>query len=685
LIRITKLLEPGRIGKLETRNRIVMPAMSSHGADENGGVTDTMIRYYEARAKGGVGLITVGSMCVDYPLGTSGMPRPAIDKDTLIPGLSKLVKVIHSHGAKAAAQIHHAGPAHRTNTTGLQPVAASAIIRPVDYFRPTFFEPRELSVMEIEDIITKFVKASVRAKEAGFDGIEIHGAHRYLINSFLSPYSNKRQDKYGGNLENRARFLMEIISAVRRVIGPDFPLWCKINARETVMKDGITLELTKVLVKMLENAGLDAILTSVYLDVQVRPRGYNMDASAEVKKLVRIPVIAVGRIGVDLGEQLLRQGKADFIAMGRGLLTDPDLPNKAASGSLDDIAPCVYCNNCMLMATGYHDFKCTVNAALNKELEYEIKPVEKSKKVLIVGGGPGGMEAARIAASRGHQVMLYEKERLLGGQLIVASILSKEYKSLNKYLIRQINKLGVKVELGKVVTPALVDEIKPNVVVIATGATSDIPEIPGIDRDDVLSGSDVYDMLVKGCRSGRGKGSKKFSFLRTLGNMASILTRAPFGLSIIRWVLGFWVPLGKRIIVVGKDLPGIELADFLVERGKHVVIVDARDEDLPYEEPPMPMLRHFLENRLIENGVALYTGAECQEITDKGLATVRSNGLRRIIKGDTVIFTTNRKPNNELYKALTGKPYEVHLIGDSAKPCGIKEAIHDGCRVGHAI
>jgi 2,4-dienoyl-CoA reductase-like NADH-dependent reductase (Old Yellow Enzyme family)/thioredoxin reductase len=682
-MRIIKLLEPGRIGKLETRNRIVMPAMSAAGADETGAPTETMIDYYEARAKGNVGLIVVGSLCVDYPIGASGHPRPAIDRDNLIPAYGEVVKLIHSYGAKAAAQLQHAGPAHRTDIDGLQPVAASSIIKPIDMFRPVSFQPREMSVGEIEDTITKFARAAGRAKEAGFDGVEIHAGHRYLVNSFLSPYFNKRNDKYGGELKNRARFLLEIIKAIRDKVGPDFAVWCKLNARETYLKGGIVLEQTKELAPLLENASLNAITISSYIEVLMRPPGFNLDATLEIKKLVNIPIIAIGRIGPELGEKLLRQKKADFIAMARGLLVDPELPNKVTSGHLDDIAPCIYCNNCMQMFTGRHNFQCSVNAALTKEKEYAIKPAQKIKKVLIVGSGPGGMEAARVAALRGHQVILFEKERTLGGQLALASILRDTYKDLNKYLSMQIKKLGIQINLRKEVTPALINNVKPDVVVIATGAASVLPEIPGANKENVLSSADIQGLLTKGSFR-RGPGNK-LSWLSILWNMAALLIRFPFGSSIVRWIAQYWLPFGKRVIVVGDGLPGIELADFLAERGKHVTIVSALEEDLPYEEPPMPMFRHFLENRLIENGVAIYTGAECQEVTNEGLATLRKNGLRRIIKGDTVIFTGNYRPNDELYKVLTGTPYEVHLIGDSAKPCGIKEAIHDGFRVGHII
>ncbi|MFC1929606.1 FAD-dependent oxidoreductase [Chloroflexota bacterium] len=682
-----KLLEPGRIGKLEIKNRIVMAAMASVSAAHEGFATELTKDYYEARAKGGVGLITVGSLSVDYPVGISGKPRLTIHEDKFIPALTQVIEVIHKYGAKAAAQLHHAGNASLQNLTGVQPVAPSPILRRTNYQRPIYFMPRELSVSEIADIVAKFAKAAERAQEAGFDGVEIHAGHRYLLSTFLSPYWNRRQDKYGGDLKNRARFLLEVISTVREVVGHDYPLWCRINGKETDVEGGITLEMAKEVAKMLQSAGVDAIHVSIYdTSPPACPSGYAIDLAAEVKKVINVPVIAVGRIDHKLGDKALRQKKADFIAIARALIADPDLPNKVASGRLDDIRPCMYCNSCLSapielqMREGLRE--CAVNAELTKEREYAIKPAAESKKVLIIGGGPAGMEAARVAKLRGHQVVLYEKEPRLGGQLKLASILRQENEALNKYLSTQIKKLGVKIELGKEVNSTIIDEIKPDAIVLATGATPVLPNIPGIDRDNVLSGADIRDMMNGRLR--RVNGNKKFRLRRALWYLGSRLMRIPFGPSAMRWLLNFWVPLGGKIIVVGKGLAGIELADFLVERGKQVTIVDTC-EDLPFGEPPMPVLRQFMESKLIERGTAMLAVAEYEWITDRGLTIINKKGQRQTIEGDTIVFAAEHRPNAELYQKLSGKHYQVHLAGDCAEPCGILEAIRSGSRIGHVI
>jgi len=682
--RFQRLFEPGRIGKMDIKNRIVMAPMGNQ-LYADGFVTERLKDYFEARARGGAGMIMIDAMQISFPLG-AGRKNPArIDDDKFIPGISELVEVVHRHGAKVGVQLLHMGSADafQHSETPLQPVAASPIGRQPDYTHPKssvvhYSLPRELPVSEIADTVALWARAAERAQKASFDGVQIHAANRYLLNSFLSPAWNRRQDQYGGDLRNRARFLLEVISAVREVVGSDYPVWCRINAEERDIDGGVTVEMIKELAPMLENAGADAIdLSSMYPHSPEYLPGFNVDAAAAIKKVVSIPIIVAGRLGPELGDKVLRQKKADFICIGRPLIADPELPDKAASGRLDDVTPCVYCNCCMAL-----ERECTVNAARAKEREYEIKPVEKAKEVVVVGGGPGGMEAARAAALRGHQVVLYEKERRLGGQLILASMLRKENEALTKYLKTQMKKLGVRVELGKKVDSALIAEIKPDAIVLATGATSVLPEIPGIDRDNVLSGADIYEMMNGRLR--RGGGKKKVSGQRFLWYLGLTLMRAPFGQSAMRRLLRFWAPFGKRVVVIGKGLPGIELAYFLVERGKKVTIVDTREE-LQFDEPPMPILRQFMEDGLAKNGTIMVTAASYEWITDRGLTIINREEQLQTIEADTVVFAADYKPNTELPQALAGISREVHLVGDCAEPCGILEAIRDGSRVGRAI
>ncbi|MFC1981801.1 FAD-dependent oxidoreductase [Chloroflexota bacterium] len=677
-----KLFEPARIGKMEVKNRITMAPMGTQLYDD-GFVTDRLKDYYEARAKGGAGMITIDHLKISFPVGAGKKGTARIDDDKFIPALSELVDVVHQHGAKMVAQLGHMGPADAfpIGETPLQSLAASSIGRQPDYTHPSssvvhYSLPREMTVDEIKETVACFASAAKRAQKAGFDAVQVHAANRYLLNSFVSPAWNRRQDSYGGNLKNRARFTLEAVEAVRQVVGQDYPISCRINGEERDIYGGITPELAAEFAQMLEEAGVDAIdVSGMYPHLPGYDPGFNVSGSAAIKKAVTIPVIVAGGLGPEVGEKILRQGKADFICVGRPLIADSELPNKAASGRLEDIAPCVYCNCCLAV-----DRECTVNAARAREREYEIGSADKTKKVLVVGGGPGGMEAARVAALRGHQVTLYEKERKLGGQLISASILRKEYEALTKYLTAQMKKLGVRVNLRKEVNSSLIAEVKPDVIVLATGATPVLPEIPGIDRDNVISGADVQYLM----HGGLGTTKKRDGWRRFIWYLGSILVRAPFGPAVIRWLMRFRIPFGKKIIIVGKGLAGIEIADFLVQRGKKVTIVDTREE-VPFTEPPMSVLRQYMEDELRKSGVEMLSASRYEWITSKGLTTINKGEQLQSIEGDTVVFTGYYRPNTGLSQALADMPYEVHLVGDCAEPCGILEAIRDGSRIGRVI
>ncbi|MBI2831134.1 MAG: FAD-dependent oxidoreductase [Chloroflexi bacterium] len=684
--RFEKLFEPGRIGQMDIRNRIVMPAMASPiKAADDGSVSESVKDYFEARSKGGAGLIIVGYATIDFPASICGKPRLGVDDDKYIPGLSELAQVVHRHGAKIALQLCHPGPSIIQSLANMQPMAASAVVRPADYIIPSVWVPRELPVTEIAEITDRFTRAAVRAQKAGFDGVEIHAAHRYLVNSFLSPFYNQRKDNYGGSLENRARFLVEILNAVRGAVGAGYPLWCRINAREDDVEAGITVELAGELAQLLQKTGLlDAInVTCQPTSTPGNPPGYNVDAAALIKKVVDVPVMVAGRIDPQLGETVLRQEKADFIVMGRGLIADPELPGKLATGRLDDIVPCLRCNTCMkgapldIAKARLERFECTVNPSVTREREHATKPAEKSRKILVVGGGPAGMEAAIVAAQRGHKVVLWERERRLGGQLMLASILREENQALIKYLTAQIKKLGVEVELGKAANSELIANIKPDVIVIAEGATSSLPEIPGVNRSNVLSALAIEKMM-HGRLDGR-IGSRRF-----LWYFGAMLMRNPAGLPIMKAFLKFWAPFGRSVIVVGKSLHGLEIAEFFARRGKKVTIVDTR-EKVPLNEPPMPLLRRHLEGELATQKINILTVASYEEITDKGLIVTNKEGKRQFIEGDTIVFVAGYRPKTELSRALAGFPYEVRLIGDCVKPCGILEAIQDGFRIGREI
>ena len=643
-----KLFEPGRIGEMELRNRMVMPAMGTNLATRDGYVTEQMKDYYEERAKGGVGLVIVEVTCVDSPTGKTIPCQLLVDDDKFIPGLSELAEVIHRHGAKAALQLMHAGRAARSKITHMQPVAPSAI--PMPFPSMVGYEgeiPRELTISEIKDLVGKFGKAAQRAKRAGFDGVEIHSLGLYLVAQFLSSASNKRQDDYGGELKNRARFLLDIIKAIKEAAGQDYPTWCRLTVREFGIEGGITLEEGQEVARMAQEAGADAIhVTAMAWGVSPRVRpptaerpGSIMPFAEAIKKVVIIPVIAVGRIDPELGERVLQEGKADFIAIGRGLITGPELPRKAASGRIDEIKPCIGCMRCThVILHKSEGLQCTVNAAVGKEREYELRPAEVIKKVLAVGGGPAGMEAARVAALRGHQVTLYEKQSKLGGQLLQAIVPPHKNNlvSLIDYLVTQMARQGVKVKLGIEATPELIEEAKPDVVILATGVTPLIPEIPGIHRPNVVTAQKVLE------------GEE----------------------------------VGERIVVIGGELVGCEIAEYLAERAKKVII--AR-RGLLMATRIIPGLRELLLSRLAAKGVTMLTGVKYQELTDKGPAITTKEGEKQIIEADTVVLAAGAKPNRVLLQALEGKIPEIYSIGDCVEPRGIAGAIADGYRIGRRI
>lgn len=671
-MKFSKLFEPAQIGHLKLRNRIVMPAMGTNFGTPDGYVTEKMQDYYEERARGGAGLVIVECACVDFPRGKGPARQPAVDDDRFIPGLSELVQAIHEHGARAALQLHHAGKDAPSKITRLQPVAPSVVLSPWGVL------PKELTVDEIADIIDRFARAAERARKAGFDAVEIHATHGHsLIAQFLSRATNKRADAYGGELKNRARLLLEIIEAIKNLVGEEYPVWCRVAGEEKGIQDGITLNETQEVAQMVQRAGADAIHVSIHgahlLAIVPESPGALLPLAQGVKRRVKIPVIAVGRIDPQLAEKVLQEQKADFIAMGRALIADPELPHKVASGKLKDIRPCIYCYRCFDASLARdEEIRCSVNAALGREREYQIVPAERAKRVAVIGGGPAGMEAARVAALRGHRVVLYEKGHRLGGQLVLAGLVNSEFESLPPYFGHQLEKLGVEIKLGRKVSSESIETAKPDVVIVSTGAMPLVPEIPGIERDRVISAADFLG----------NRATKSLSMRRLIWYLGGLLFRRSWGLRIINHLLKIWMPFGKRVIVVGGEMAGCEIAKFLADKGRKVTIVERSGR---LGAGMVGVVRRVVLDSLAENGVQMLTHVKYEEITDKGLVITTADGERQIIEADTIVLATGMEPKAELFEALQGKGAETYLIGDCATPRNILEAIHDGARIAGMI
>ncbi|MEM3759882.1 MAG: FAD-dependent oxidoreductase [Candidatus Bathyarchaeia archaeon] len=638
--RFPKLFEPINIGRMWLKNRIAMAPMATHFA-KDGIITEQLINYYVKRAKGGAALIYLEACYFDYMTGRGGPNRIHLHIDENIPKMRQLTDAIHEHNAKIVAQLNHRGRVGVLKHLSSYPVSASSVPYPLYIGTP----PITLSVDQILAIQKSLVNAVRIIMETGFDGVCIHAGHGYLIAQFLSPFTNKRKDIYGGNLDNRMRFLLEIIEGIKK-LNYDFPCIVRISVDEFV-EGGLSLEEAKVIAQRLEEIGVNLIAVSGgardSIEWQVQPtaipQGCFVHFASHIKKVVKIPVSVAGRIkNPEMAEKILLEGKADIIDMGRALIADPELPRKVMYGRIDDIKPCIGCLRCFDMACNDMPIICSVNVEVGKE-EVAIKPANNPKRVLIVGGGPAGLEVARVTALRGHDVTLFEKKDELGGQLRLAAVppYKKEIGDLLKYLVRQILKLGVKIKLREEVTAGSVFNEKFDVLVIATGALPVVPRIPGVHRKNVITAWDVLE--------GRPK------------------------------------VLGEKIVIIGGGMVGCETADYLSEKGKNVTIIEMLSD---VATDVGPVVRKLLLRRLAEKSVMILINSKVEKI-EEGNVVIKTFDKKVNIKADTVVLAVGAKPNNELVNSLKGKVPNLLAVGDCVKPQKILEAIHDSFKVAMTI
>lgn len=637
------------------------------GYAEDGYVTERLIRFYEERARGGTGLIIVGGCDIDehcYWIMLS------INDDKYLPGLQELTSRVHAAGAKVGCQLFQAGRYSFSILTGLQSVAPSPVLSPL-----TREVPRALETQEVYEMIATFGRAAVRAKAAGFDLVEIIGSAGYLISQFLSPNTNFRTDEFGGDLVNRMRFGLEVVREVRRQVGPDFPISVRFPGHELVPNGTPHSDLV-TFAKELEKAGVDMInVTGGWHESNVPqttmnvPRGAFIYLAQDIKQAVNVPIVASNRINdISLAEKSLLNGQADLITMARGLLADPDLPRKAQEGRIKEIRKCIGCNQgCMDHVFEGQLVACLVNAHAGREHAVDISPAERKKHVLIIGGGPSGMEAARVAATRGHTVDLWESTDRLGGQLHLASVPPgrSDFKYLIEYLQNSLKVLGVNVSCNQPLDIEQIKEMAPDAIVIATGAAPIVPDIPGANKKHVLQS---WDLLQHDMELGRS--------IAVIGGGA---TGCETALHIAH--LGTIDDETLRFLMLHK----VETADRLFElvtRGiKEVTVIEKRTrigQDIGRST------KWVISMDLPRHGVRTLTSTKVISIEDNGVLVER-DGQQEMIPADTVILAIGSRSVNEPLSLVEGLAPEIHVIGDAKKPRTAMEAIQDGFEIGNSL
>ena len=643
---ITELFTPAKIGTCEIPNRLIVPAMVMNLCTADGMITERYIKYIEEKAKGGWGMI----ITEDYAVNVNAKGYefiPGLYNDEQIEGNRKLTETVHKYDSKIFCQMYHPGRQSKHDVNGgVQPVAPSAMKDPF-----CMDLPREITVEEIHQIVEDFGTTAKRVKESGFDGIEIHAAHGYLLSEFLSPYTNKRTDEYGGCFENRTRILDEVYACIRKYVGPDFPVQVRISANEYLL-GGRTEADTYELVRHLDDLGIDAIHISngMYASPVVKQiiapmfteHAINMEVAEQVKKLVSCPVIVTNRINdPNMADTLLKMGKADFIGMGRGSLADPYLPAKAKEGKFENIRYCIGClQGCEAGLLAGTCATCLVNPRVAREYENPMDKTDSPKKVMVIGGGPAGLMAAETAALIGHDVTVYEAGKYLGGQFRSAAFPpgKGELSTFVSSLRKSLQDLGVTVKTETAVTEELIEAEKPEAIIVATGAKPLVLPIEGIDGPNVVNAEDVL-----------------------LGNAD--------------------VAFGPVVICGGGEVGG-ETAHFLTSTCQDITILEMRDDILI---DMFPLMKMQLMQYIGETGIKVKTNAKVCSISADGVTYEDAEGARHTVPAATVISAFGYKAYNPLEEAARKHCDNVQVIGCAVKAGNALVAVREGYEAGLAI
>ncbi len=692
------LFSPYHIGKVQLKNRFVKTAAQTYFFDSGEKrVGDIAKAFYGAVAKGGVGLIITETPAMEWPLLEDGDRRFRVDNDKYIPQIKELTDLVHSYDCKIFTQFYHRGPWGKEYQFIAERIAASPVVfeSPYDVHEAT--PPKSLTVEEIAWWVDHFASCAVRVQKAGYDGLEINAGADHLFHSFISRYWNRRDDQYGPqSMENRMRFVLEVIREIKKRCGEDWPVQVLMNAYEFGAGElGITAKEGIEIAKMYEAAGVDSLQVRNHLhghhqgsylhcllwypelcipeeelceEMDWSKHGdlINVPSAARVKRQVTKPTIMVpSGFTADYAEMVLQRGDADIIGFNRRLFVDPNYPTKIREGRPEDIQPCTHCCNCAKL---YNEVRqCRINSAFGTT-KYEVDKADKKKKVIVVGAGPAGMQTARVAAMRGHDVSIYEMGHYLGGNMRMAATIKgttlEDVPQILKFFKTQLKKLGVKVQFGKEVTPEVIMQEKPDTVVVAVGAVPSYPDVPGLDSPNVIKSTVLYNMLQLALRFASPQ------FLHTFSKF-----RIPAG----------WNPLktiGKRVVIIGGQIHGCQLGEFMAKRGRKVTIVE------PNEEIVGRLLTPEYKNRLFQwfkkKGVIIYGGAKLVGINKEGLKIITKEGEEKMLPADSIL-PVGFESNTELYESLKGKVPELYIIGDCDDPAIIPEATGAGWRTGNKI